>query len=48
LPRGARNKSPQAAINRKNRAIAMVSSLSTVTFLCTCGRNAALHLGQGG
>jgi hypothetical protein len=35
------------AINRKTRAFAMVSGLSTATFLWTCGRNVA-HIGRSG
>jgi hypothetical protein len=34
-------KIPKAAINLKNHGDAMISSLCTITFLCTCGRNAA-------
>jgi hypothetical protein len=32
---------PDAAINLKNDGEAMISSASAITFLCTCGRNAA-------
>src|SRR5215510_8118049 len=34
-------KYPDAAINPKNHCEAMISSASAITFLCTCGRNAA-------
>jgi len=34
-------KLPEAAINLKNHGEAMISSAPAITFLCTCGRNAA-------
>jgi hypothetical protein len=35
-------KFPEVAINLKNHGEAMISSEPVITFLCTCGRNAAL------
>jgi hypothetical protein len=35
-------KFPEVAINLKNHGEAMISGEPVITFLCTCGRNAAL------